>query len=301
MAKKTAQDATSTDKEGVSLKKFADEIGVKPDRLLSQFTDAGIKIASVDEFITQDQKQKLLAYLQQHHGGVKQDTVSPDKIVLRRAKTSEIKLGGSHGAGKTVSIQVRKKRTYVKRPAAEEEAKTTLEEISEKEPSSTEASTATTAAEAVSSIATEAPATQPAEPVSVTYAEDVIEQKVEEKPKPGIKRKEKHRLDDMEDAELDRNKKKKKVRDNSRDGDRKLESLLSRGADLSRVLNQDEEDAAELALRRSGKLRASSQAKIKVQAFTKPTAPIVHEVEIPETILLSELAQRMSVKGAEVI
>ena len=297
MVKKTAKESAATEKEGVSLKQFADEIGVKPDRLLSQFKEAGISIASAEDFITQDQKQKLLSYLQQHHGGVKHDTTSPDKIVLRRARTSEIKLGGSHGAGKTVSIQVRKKRTYVKRPLAEDEAKSGEEAIEKDSASAVEAAN-TLPAEQVGTTS-ESPAVEAA----ATYAEEVpvvTEEKAAEKPKVGVKRKEKHREDEAEESEFDRFKKKKKVRDSNRSGgERNIESLLSRGADLSRVLNQEEEDS-ELALRR-GKGRSLAHIKVKVQAFTKPTAPVVHAVEVPENIIISELAQRMSVKVAEVI
>src|SRR5687768_3574178 len=94
----------NTEKDGVMVKQFAKEIGVTPTKLLSQLKDAGIKKSSINDSIALEEKQKLLTYLQQHHGA-KQD-VMPDKIVLRRAKTSEIKLGGGHGAGKTVSIQV---------------------------------------------------------------------------------------------------------------------------------------------------------------------------------------------------
>jgi translation initiation factor IF-2 len=306
---KTTGKGKDAEKEGVSVKHFADEIGVKPDRLISQFKDAGIKIANVDDVVTQDQKQKLLAYLQQHHGGVKHDTASPDKIVLRRAKTSEIKVGGSHGAaGKTVSIQVRKKRTYVKRPSADEESKQKIEELTD----DASVATATTTEQVdttLQSVATKetttdtATAAAPVE-VAATYAEEVpvqTEEKAEEKTKAGVKRKEKHRVgEDVDEMESDRFKKKKKVRDTSRNGERNIESLLSRGADLSRVLNQ-EEDESDLALRKAGKFRSSSHVKVKVQAFTKPTVPQIHEVEIPETILLGELAQRMSVKAAEVI
>ena len=70
---------------------------------------------------------------------------------------------------------------------------------------------------------------------------------------------------------------------------------------LSRVLKQDDDDAADIAFRKAAKLRSGSHAKVKVQAFTRPTTPVVREVEIPETIKLGELAQRMSVKAAEVI
>ena len=55
MVKKTTADAA---KEGVSIKQFADEIGVKSDRLLSQLQDAGIKITSIDDLINEDQKQQ---------------------------------------------------------------------------------------------------------------------------------------------------------------------------------------------------------------------------------------------------
>ena len=115
------------EKPDVTVQQFAEEIGVTPDRLLTQFKDAGIILASKEAVISEEQKQQLLRYLQQHHGA-KQD-VAPDKIVLRRAKTSEIKIGGSHGASKTVSVQVRKKRTYVKRVPGDEDAGKAVEEV----------------------------------------------------------------------------------------------------------------------------------------------------------------------------
>jgi len=95
-------------------------------------------------------------------------------------------------------------------------------------------------------------------------------------------------------------KKKKKVRDTSNDNDKNFQSLLARGADLSKVFKADDDDL-DSAFRKSGKSRSGSHVKVKVQAFTKPTAPVIREVEVPETIQLGELAQRMSVKAAEII
>lgn len=302
---------------GVTVKQFASEIGVTPDRLLSQFSDAGIKVASADDKVTQEQKQKLLSYLQQHHGGSKLDnSASPDKIVLRRAKTSEIKLGGSHGAGKTVSIQVRKKRTYVKRPlAAEEEAKAKIEDVVAEAPVMAEVVNEEAITQVVTEIAQPAAITPSvtAKPEVVTpeaapvYSEETPvatpqEEKKEDKAKSptSVKRKEKNRADEDE-AEAEKFKKKKKSRDAGRvDGERNIETLLARGADLSRVLKQDDDDS-ELALRKAGKFRSSAHHKVKVQAFTRPTAPMVHEVAVPATISIADLAQRMSVKSAEVI
>lgn len=300
--------------DGVLVRQFADEIGVKPERLLDQFKDAGISISSVDDLVSEEQKQKLLRYLQQHHGA-KQDAV-PDKIVLRRAKTSEIKLGGTHGAAsKTVSIQVRKKRTYVKRPTEEEikanaaqtQAQAPLQEpvpaapIESVEPVAAPIPTELPAAAPQAPAETEtpeiiatpaAPAGEPAAPAQATD-----EESAEEKQKAKA-RKEKHRLDEVEESERHA-KKKKKSRDASRNGERNIESLLSRGADLSRVLKQEDDD--ESGFRKSGKSRSHLHSKVKVQAFTKPTSPVVREVEVPETITVADLAQRMSVKAAELI
>jgi len=295
------------EKDGVSVKQFAEEIGVTPDRLLSQFKDAGIAIGSVGDLVSEEQKQKLLMYLQQHHGAKKEG--GPEKIVLRRAKTSEIKLGRTHGAGKTVSIQVRKKRTYVKRAATEDEA-----QVEENKPAPVEELTAAAATTVetpqttapMQADAASKPATQPIEPAGDVMVEelppvsDTAVPAIEEDAEAKAKRKEKHRLDEEESAS-DRHKKKKKVRDSTVVEDKNFESLLARGADLSRVMRVSEDDITDGSMRRGGKFRGGHGGKVKVQAFNRPTAPVVRDVEIPEFISIAELAQRMSVKAAEVV
>lgn len=318
MGNKIVKDAEN---DGVTVKQFAEEIGVKPERLLDQLKDAEIQIASISDYITEEQKQKLLRYLQQHHSGAKQET-GPEKIILRRAKTSEIKLGGSHGAGKTVSIQVRKKRTYVKRTVGDED-KVKLEESIAPLEALTQVPMETSQVVQEEPVAVieeivEAPSdtlTQTVVPTETTASLSAITEPeatapaTEEKPKSApasvvppstIKRKEKARApSEAEEAESERHKKKRKVRE-SRIDDRNFESLLSRGADLGRVLKVVDADD-DGGLRKSGKGRSGFHTKVKIQAFTKPTVPQVHEVEVPEMINLGELAQRMSVKAAEII
>lgn len=329
MVKKLVKEQETT-KTGVAVEQFASEIGVSADKLLRQFKDAGIKIVK-SEGVSEEQKQQLLHYLQQHHGA---KNGTPEKIVLRRARTSEIKIGGgSHGSAKTVSVQVRKKRTFVKRPLeeekvkAEEQATKTTAEAAVKEvmpgaeaaptsiPSTPTLEEVTPTGGAVAGSAeggetgdqggttTITPAAPgiAAEPAYVVEEEKKPEdeKKTDEKAKPVLKRKEKVRGAE-EESEGERFKKKKRTRDASRGGEKNFESLLSRGANLSRVLMQDEEEL-DLNERRAAKARSHIHGKIKVQAFTKPTAPVIREVEIPEAINLGELAQRMSVKGSEVI
>src|SRR3990167_10502289 len=98
--------------QSVSVTQLAASIGISVDRLLAQLGNAQINVSGADAMIAEKEKQKLLKYLQQHHGA-KTDS-APEKIVLRRAKTSEIKVAGSQGAKKTISVQDRKKRTYIK-------------------------------------------------------------------------------------------------------------------------------------------------------------------------------------------
>ena len=293
-----------TEKNGTPLRQFAEEIGVKPpDRLLSQFNDAGIKISSVDDFVNEEQKQKLLQYLQQHHG-TKHDK-SPEKIVLTRVKTSQHKLGGTHGTGKTVRIEVRKKRTYdVKRLAAAgikpEIAAPEPQLERPQEPAATDIQEPSQQVSTEPMIATAAPAAEtPQIAESVPAEAEKTPEKGEDKTKVSLKRKEKSRLTD-EEIENERARKKKKVRDTGgRNNDRNFEALLARGADLSRVMTEVDDDS--LMTKKSSRSRSGPGAKVKVQAFTKPTEPVIHEVLVPETIVLSDLAQRMSVKAAEVI
>ncbi len=101
----------------VTVKQFATVVGIPADRLLEQFTEAGITVAGADAAITEKQKLDLLAHLRKSHGDrPTQGAAEPRKITLKRKTHSEIKMtGGAAGQVKTVSIEVRKKRTYVKR------------------------------------------------------------------------------------------------------------------------------------------------------------------------------------------
>jgi translation initiation factor IF-2 len=106
----------------MKVKDLASTVGVSAEHLVGQLNEAGIKVTAVDDLITEDQKQTLLSFLQQRHGKGSEETSSaPKKITLKRKSVSEIKLGGaSRTGGKSVSVEVRKKRTFVKRTPAEE-------------------------------------------------------------------------------------------------------------------------------------------------------------------------------------
>jgi translation initiation factor IF-2 len=104
---------------GVSVRQLAGVLGVPVDRLLTQLSKAGLPMTDPEETVNDDQKAQLLNFLRGSHGSV---TVEPKKITLRRKSVSELKqpvtTAGRGVRSKTVSVEVRKKRTYVKRSVA---------------------------------------------------------------------------------------------------------------------------------------------------------------------------------------
>ena len=91
---------------------FANELKKTPAMLLDQLKTAGVAKASPSDALTEADKQKLLAYLQASHGTSGADR---KKITLVKKSTSEIKQADATGKARTIQVEVRKKRTFVKR------------------------------------------------------------------------------------------------------------------------------------------------------------------------------------------
>ncbi len=100
---------------------FATELKRSTDVLLDQLRSAGVAKSSASDSLTDADKQKLLGYLQASHGTV---TGERKKITLVKKSTSEIKQADSSGKARTIQVEVRKKRTFIKR---EDEAEATVE------------------------------------------------------------------------------------------------------------------------------------------------------------------------------
>ena len=100
-----------------TVEQLAETVGASVDRLLSQMKDAGLPHAAANEEVSEEDKQTLLTFLKRSHG---ESDAAPRKITLKRKQLSTLRTGGS--GKRTVNVEVRKKRTYVKReePPAEE-------------------------------------------------------------------------------------------------------------------------------------------------------------------------------------
>ena len=104
----------------VSVTQLANDIDTSVERLLQQFTDAGIRKA-VDDMVSEEEKQTLLTHLKRQHGGA--DDSEPKRMTLQRKTKSTLSVQGAGGKNKSVQVEVRKSKTYVRRTAAEEETR----------------------------------------------------------------------------------------------------------------------------------------------------------------------------------
>ena len=286
----------------VTVRQFADVVGTPVERLLTQLVEAGIEIIDPDATISDDQKLQLLTHLRHSHGeGVSGE---PRKIILKRRTVSEIKLTGSQGRAKTVSVEVRKKRTYVKRSAVmEEEAKRRAEEDTVRQADLDKQH-----------------AEEERQRVELKAVEDarrqVEDQERRRKQEEDAQRKQEEEARLRADAE--RRKAEAEARRESDEEDRRMRAALPRskaGIATAAVAAVDDKHTKygrqelHVAHEISGKRRkkpSKGKAQVSVQleakhAFEKPVTPQVREVPIPETITVGELAQRMAVKANEVI
>lgn len=286
----------------VTVSELAKVVGASEERLLSQMKDAGLPHAKPNQSVSDEEKQVLLNYLKSLHGD---KTREPKKITLKRKTVSTLKTGSGR---KTVNIEVRKKRTYMKRSDEELAASAEVEkELPEEElptpPPSSVSDDAEIKRQAAIEARRKAEAEEQAEKQRKAEEQEALQKQeaearkaVEAKPAPGPKEiketpeAEKHAKRRGVDEEKDEDKPKGKKRA-SKEGKRK-----QRAIDLVAEESDDEAD-------KKPRLK-TAQPIVRIDnkhTFKKPTGKIVHKVEIPEEISVSELAQQMSVKAAVVI
>ena len=115
----------------LTVKALSEEIGTPVDRLMEQLADAGMNKASSDH-VSDEEKQKLLSHLKKEHGD-KSGESEPTRLTLQRKTRSTLSVAAGGGKSKDVQVEVRKKRTYVKRSTIEDDAKREAEEAAKRE------------------------------------------------------------------------------------------------------------------------------------------------------------------------
>jgi len=315
----------------VTVSELAKTVGASVDRLLMQMKEAGLSHASAEATVSDEEKQTLLAYLKSLHGA---SSAEPNKITLRRKTVSTLKSGNR----KTVNIEVRKKRTYVKRSdeeletqaAAEAEEKARLEEVA-----------AQAAAEVEEIIEEVAPDDEAAAEVKLAKSTGIDD--IEEKRQNAIQNRRKAEVeaksaaDEAAKTKLEEETRKaaeaasalesgeakkaakptkaipasepvhdkgrrhgKPIDDEDKLGKKTVKKPLGKGGKKKGRLQLD--DGMD-ERGRKGRLRSNFVA-LKVDnkhTFQRPVEKKILEVAIPEELTVGDLAQRMAIKSGAVI
>ncbi len=333
----------------VTVKQLAEDVHIPVDRLLTQLAEAGIEKRTELDVISEEEKLQLLTFLRKSHGKEEGGEGGPHKITLKRRTHSELKQPAATAsprtltrgpatrpaAAKTVSVEVRRKRTYVKRDDLSEqqgsllkeaeEAKKALADQAEKQRLTEEQERARREAVEERKAQTEIEKHRREEKEAERHADDhafkkdreetrqeVVAEEPEVVPVPR-EQEEEARRNEKEPVRLERAEQVREPVAQVAD-DKKPKKKLKKGqkkhSDVDVLVVYEEEiapieDAVDdkrglKAKKKGGEGRVKLRQQPK-HIFTKPTGPIVREVPIPESIAVGELAQRMSVKSGEVI
>ena len=308
----------------VTVFQLASDVGIPVDRLLHQLQEAGISKASGEDPINDDEKRELLEFLRQSHGkGLAQEESEPRKITLKRKTVSELRQpvsGATRGPSargtvarpaKTVSVEVRRKRTYIKRSTLEEsdqsrqDVETARRALADQE-------------EQRKRMDEEAEARRRAEEERRRLEEEerrlAEEQRLQAEAERKRKEKEEEERLRREEAEAREKSAKKSKKQDERAGRKNKKGLVEleveeesesegKGQVPGRGRTELHVAAGKRGRRKPRKETVRGTVKVPEtqHGFQRPTAPVIKEVDVPETITVGELAQRMSVKAAEVI
>lgn len=278
----------------VTVQELAKLVKTPVERLLQQMQEAGLAHTSADQVVTDSEKKALLAHLKSSHG---EHLLEPRKITLQRKTTSTLKV-----TGKTVSVEVRKKKTYVKRSPAEIEAEQQREqkELQAKE----EAARIQAEIEAAQQAEKNTPAVplvDTLESLTSTPSAVPVEQKVlvpeATAPSKPIDRKKTEKSDGTRRGE--RTREDDERRDRNKPGH--VRPAVKEKAPSARVAPRTADDEADSFVWRGGSRNKPKLKKRNEHGFQNPTTPVVRSVSIGETITLADLANKMAIKSAEVV
>ena len=294
----------------VTVSQFAEVLKVPVDRLLVQLDQAGIKVSGPEARISDDAKLELLTHLRRAHGSEDADSDgAPRKITLRRKTQSELKLASTQGRARTVNVEVRRKRTYIKRDVLEEQARAQQDEIDSRKREAEEAVRAETER-------------AEGERRERERLEAENRRRVEEEETRRRAQEESRRVAEQRsrDDEARRTREREEHERRSTERERPQPVVASAPAAArpmapvpavpddkhTRYGRQELHVAGDVSSRYKKKRRTKARPVPSAgaegrHAFEMPTAPVVRDVGIGETVTVAELAQKMAVKANEVI
>lgn len=282
-----------------TVKQLAMTVKMPVKRLLDKLKQAGITVSTPDQTLSAAEKQKLITYLQQKKPIV--ELTAGDSMlgqatpVIRKPRKtiSTLKVRGSSGA---VTITHTRKRVYITPPQEEERIKE--EEIQATE-QLTPVSIATEAGTSAASSVVQLPAELAAQAIEPKQIQSEVTQpeSLRTTTKLALAAQTKLVVDkkkaDVNITKLTSTREDKKPRN-------LVKEKVTKHRRPTRDLLEESDEQSYVAKARKFPKKSSREALLK-QAFERPVAPVVREVSVPETITVADLAQKMSIKVAEVI
>ena len=298
----------------VTVTQLADVLGVDASKLLAQLKNAGIEASGPDDTVSNDDKKKLLAHLRASHGKRESDATAPRKVTLKRKSVSELRVSGSgpRAATRTVNVEVRKKRTYVKREVVQEQIGTDDSDREEARRILEESRMQREAEEKARTEAAEAARRQKEEAARKELEEAKLKAKEAEARKAAEeaeRKAEEERAKEEEDArkaEEERNRKlaeDAQARRREREKEKEARKAKKAGGAATRYGRKELHVAGGAAARRRkpGVRSRAGGGPPSEHGFSRPTAPVTREIAVPEAITVADLAKEMAVKAGEVI
>ncbi len=289
-------------------KQLSEVVGVSVEKLLEQLKNAGVDVSGPDDPISNEDKMKLLKSLRTSHG--KSSSDAPKKITLKGRSKSELKVGGSSRTlgSKTINVEVRKKKTFV-RPSdtanqATDSAADEAEYKRQREAAIEEAKSVKLRADdeaRQSQVEAEALRLKKQEEISAKEKANkekaIVEQENEKKAQI-----EKERQLKIDQEKLQKAKEVKKQLAEEKAA--KNASKANKGKDTRYgrdELHVSKDSGRKKPKGKSKRGRRNDAIADNQHGFEKPTAPVIKNVSIPDTITVSDLAKQLAVKAADVV
>ena len=278
----------------VTVAQFAEVLKVSADKLISQLDEAGISVKDSNDTISEEAKLELLTHLRRSHGQDDTPTTAaaPRKITLKRKSQSKLRLPDSQGRSRTVNVEVRRKRTYIKRDVLEKQAKDEQGALDRQRNKDQELLKA-----------------------KILEEKRLIKEK-EQAAKLEIEARAKEEQA-QKDAEENARKAAEKAEHDAAEQRARLEkaeaeSRSRRSKEKAKTISGDTRYGRKelhVADDKSGRRKRKSPARRRPviidsdskHGFEMPTEKVIREINIPENISVADLAQKMAIKGNEVV
>jgi len=276
----------------VTVAQFAEVLKVPVDRLLQQLDQAGIKVDGAQDMISEEAKHELLTHLRRSHGRDESKAdAAPSKITLRRKSQSELKLASPQGRARTVNVEVRSKRTYIKREVLEDQARHQQEEVDRLRESEEQAKAA---------LEREENDKRERERLDRERQEEESRRRTDEEVRKRSAEEEARRLAEVSARESADRERKAAVAKPVKSTREVVDDKTTRYGRQELHIVGDVSSRHKKKKSRDGRRRSVGESDTK-HGFERPTERVVREVAIGEALTVAELAQKMAVKATEVI